>query len=275
MTTESFVAQPAIGISAWSFHGRFISGTIDYPQFFAAVRGLGVSMVELNSPFFASLEEDYIKTIKVAADQYGIQIVNIAIDDVDFDLSSPDEANRKEAIRRTTEWLDVAVLLHCRHVRNNTGGVDFDKCVKSFTSLAAEAKKRGRKIVIEAHGGFSADAEMVVPLIQVVREQYTDSIGLIPDFGNVAATATRDRYKQIEDMAPYALLAHPKMHDFDEYGQQPEWDTVRLVNILVAAGFKGPWIIEFEGERDEDFVGLRKSISLLSQCLGDRQAGQS
>ena len=90
-----------IGISAWSFYRRFLAKppTMDYPQFFAAVRGLGVDAVELNSPFFDSQEHDYITYLKGAADSYGVHINNIAIDDGGYDLSSADSANREEAIK--------------------------------------------------------------------------------------------------------------------------------------------------------------------------------
>jgi sugar phosphate isomerase/epimerase len=257
----------AIGIAAWSFHKRFFTKTMDYPQFFAAVRGLGVNQVELNSPFFEYLEAGYIQSIKDAADHYGVRIINIAIDDHGFDLSAVDEANRQEAVRRTVEWLDAAVVLDCPHVRNNSGGQNLNQCISSFTALAGEAKARDRKMVIEAHGGFSSDADQIGPLIEAVSLEHPGYIGLIPDFGNVAVTAALDRYQQIQRMAPYAMLVHPKMHDFDEHGQQPEWDTARLVESILRTGFRGPWVIEFEGHNEDEFSGLRKSINLLSKCL--------
>ena len=83
------------------------------------------------------------------------------------------------------------------------------------------------------------DAARLVPLVDKVRQRHTDSIGVIPDFGNVIATPERDRYVQICDMAPYAVLVHPKMHDFDDNGDQPEWDTARLVKTLLTPVF-GP-----------------------------------
>ncbi len=266
LSLQQIATSPSIGVSAWTFHKRFLAGTMDYPQFFAAVRGAGMHLVELNSPFFLSQDLPYITSIKQAADAYGITIVNLAIDDFDYDLSATDEANRLQAVQRTLEWLDIAVILKCEHVRNNSGGNSLEQCQKSLMTLAAEAKVRGRRIAIEAHGGFSADADQILPLLQAVRTHFPHQIGLIPDFGNVATTSTLDRYQQIEKMAPYAFLVHPKMHDFDALGQQPAWDTSRLVDSIRHTGFQGPWIIEFEGE-EEDFQGLRKSIALLSTCL--------
>lgn len=274
MQPEAIGVHPAVGIAAWSFHRRFQASTMDYPQFFAAVRGLGVRLVELNSPFFRSQDAAYIASIRHAADGYGITIVNLAVDDFGYDLSSADEADRQQAVARTVAWLDTAVALGCEHVRNNTGGADLAQCTRSFSTLAAEARARGRRIAIEAHGGFSADADRIAPLVREVRRQFPDQIGLIPDFGNVSLTPARDRYQQIAAMAPYAFAVHPKMHDFDEFGQQPAWDVPRLVAIVLRggitdgwqAGFAGPWIIEFEGE-EEEFGGLRKSIVLLSRCL--------
>jgi sugar phosphate isomerase/epimerase len=222
--------------------------------------------VEVKSPFIESQDEGHLKWIRDAADHYDITIVNLAIDDWDYDLSSTDEDNRRQAIDRTVAWLDAAVTLKCEHVRNNTGGQDFEKCVESFTTLAAEAKSRDRKIVIEPHGGFSSDADQLIPLIDMVRQTQPDHIGLVPDFGNVVVTEALNRYQQIEKMASYAMVVHTKMNEFDTHGQQPEWDTIRLVNSIKRTGYRGTWMIEFEGKEDE-FSGLQKSIVLLSNAL--------
>ncbi|GMV82413.1 MAG: hypothetical protein AMXMBFR7_35970 [Planctomycetota bacterium] len=258
--------HPAIGISSWSFNKMLFAKQMDLFQVFAAVRGLGVRKVELNNHFFASQEEAYLGALKDAADRYGVRVVNLAVDDKGFDLSSPDEAQRKEAVARTVRWIETAARLDCPFVRNNSGGQDAAACARSFSELAAEARERGRRIAIEAHGGFSSDAAQLLPILAAVREREPQGVALIPDFGNVRITPERDRYAQIEAMAPFAALCHPKMHDFDAFGEQPEWDTQRLVSIVARAGFRGPWIVEFEGQ-EEAFEGLRKSLVLLSRCL--------
>ena len=268
MSDTAFGVHPAIGISAWSFHHtRWRPKTMTFPRFFAAVRGLGVNKVELNSPhFFDGIGEDVLKSIKQAADEEGVQIINIAVDDKGFDLSSLDEVNRAEAVARTIKWLDAAVILGCPNVRNNTGGANADQCARSFRELAIAAGERRKRILIEAHGGFSSDAGQLLPIVQPIIADHPGKIGLIPDFGNVSITPQRDRYQQIADMAPHAVLVHPKMHDFDQHGQQPEWDTRRLVSIVQKAGFRGTWMVEFEGAEDS-YSGLRRSLALLSSCL--------
>lgn len=264
---EAYGVHPAIGISAWSFHKRFRTKTFSFARFFSAVRGLGVNKVELNSPhFFDGIGDDVLKSIKQSADEEGVQIINIAVDDKGFDLSSPDEANRAEAVARTLKWLDAAVILGCPNVRNNTGGANADQCAKSFRELAIAAGERNKRILIEAHGGFSSDAGKLLPIVTPIFAEFPGKIGLIPDFGNVYITPERDRYQQIADLAPYAVLVHPKMHEFDEHGQQPEWDTQRLVNIVRKTGFRGMWMVEFEGVEDA-YSGLRRSLALLSSCL--------
>ncbi len=256
-----------IGISAWTYNREFRSGAMEHPQFFEVVRSFGISSVELNSPFFSSLDPEYLQGIRKAADNNGIKIVNIAIDDWPHDPSSPDDENRVTAIKRTVEWFDAAVILGCPNVRNNTGGTDFDRCVDSFTQLAGEAAKRGIKVLIEAHGGFSSDAAHLIPLVERVLAKHPGAIGLIPDFGNVFVTAERDRKQQLVEMAKYAVLVHPKMHDFDADGNQPEWDTPVLVRTLLGQGFDGTWIIEYEGRNDTPSDGLTKSIALLTRSL--------
>jgi sugar phosphate isomerase/epimerase len=257
-----------IGVSAWTFNREFKSGQMEHPQFFEAVRSFGITSVELNSPFFKSMEAEYLLGIRDAADSNGINIVNIAIDDWSYDLSSPDDARRLPGIDKTISWFDAAVVLGCPNVRNNTGGEDFESCVASFTTLAGEAAKRNVTMLIEAHGGFSSDAAYLVPLADRVNAVHPGALGLIPDFGNVHVTPERDRLAQITEMAKYARLVHPKMHDFDADGNQPEWDTPGLVSAVRSQGFDGIWIIEFEGHADTPTSGLTKSIALLTRSLG-------
>ena len=158
------------------------------------------------------------------------------------------------------------MILGCPNVRNNTGGPGggapeaLELCIDSFARLTAEAKKRGLNMIIENHGGISANPDELVTLIKRIN---SDHIGTVPDFGNFRADI---RYQAIEKVAPFAKQIRPKMHDFDENGEQPEWDTARLVNIVKKTGFGGYWMIEFEG-REEEFSGLRKSIAFLSTCL--------
>ncbi|MDR3711072.1 MAG: sugar phosphate isomerase/epimerase [Capsulimonadaceae bacterium] len=259
-------AFPARGVSAWTFHKQFQNNTLEHPEFFRIIADLGVRDVELIAAFLPSQEPEYLRGIRQAAEAHGLRFVNIAIDDR-YDLSSADAANRRNAIDRTIAWLDAAVILGCPNVRNNSGGENMDACVESFTTLAAEAGKRGLNMLIEAHGGFSSDAAIILPIIDRVRQAHPGRLSLVADFGNVYTTPERDRYAQIRDMAPYASIIHPKMHNFDENGDQPEWNTARLVKIVLDSGFDGPWIVEYEGSNDDPVSGLNKSYALLERCF--------
>ena len=122
---------PVVGVSAWTFNKRFRSLDLEHPEFFEIVSGLGVKSVELIANFLASYGDDYLDGIRHAAYKNDVSIVNIAIDDHGYDLSSPDTENRLEAVKRTVALMDAAVKLGCPNVRNNTGGRDFDACVEA------------------------------------------------------------------------------------------------------------------------------------------------
>ena len=94
----------------------------------------------------------------------------------------------------------MAAEIGCTAVRANSGGktiVDRDRaierCTDSFRRLADEGAKHGIAILMENHGGLSADADSILRVIEAVRRSHgPDAVGTLPDFGNWPDDA--DRY---------------------------------------------------------------------------------
>ena len=261
-----------IGIGGWSFHRAFQSGNLtllDFPQL--AVKEFGVARIELNSPFFESLQDDYLNTIRERADSAGVRIAHIAVDDSDVDLASLDDPYRRQSVSRSRRWFDVARTLDVPAFRVNTGGSnpptepEIAASIESFKELAVDAERSGVKVTIENHNGISADADAILRLLHEVD---TPLVGTCPDFGNFPP---ENRYDQIAKVAPCAVVAHAKMFDFDEHGNETTIDVPRAVEILADAGFDGDLLIEFEG-KDDEMEGTRKSLRLLRRVLEGRHS---
>jgi len=254
-----------IAISGWSLHRRFQTGKLKLLDFPAEIRDrFAVKGIELNSPFFESLEDDYLKRLKERVREKKMEVINIAVDN-EGDLASLDEETRSQAVENHKKWIHIAKKVGSPSFRANAGGyggVNEDvikACIKSFSELCQEAEKEGVAVLIENHGGISGDPDVIVRIMQEVG----GGIGTCPDFGNFPDEI---RYEGLEKIAKYARLVHAKFYEFDKNGEDPRIDASRCIEILRKAGFDGWLSIEFEGKGDEE-EGISKSIKLCKKYL--------
>lgn len=279
-----------ISLAGWSLHRRFLDKEsplrlLDFPK--VAKEEFGIDAIELNNPFFESTEETYLSELKGAAQEAGVTLVGMAVDQTG-DPSSLDEAERLQSIEKIRAWFPVAKSLGLPFFRVNTGGhgresdaESLKKCIASFSELVKVAEDYGIKLAIENHWGISANP---LNIVRIIEEVGSSLLGTLPDFGNFPddtrpqvfeavkpglpeeVTPTQIRYWGLEVMAPYAIGVHAKMFEFDEEGNDTRIDVARCVGIFKASGFDGYWGIEFEGSGD-DHEGVLKSKRLLERLL--------
>jgi hypothetical protein len=96
-----------------------------------------------------------------------------------------------------------------------------------------------------------------------MKSDRTGFLGMCPDFGNFPKEVT---YEGIEKVAPWAVVLHAKLHEFDAKGEDTRIDVKRCLGICRKAGFAGDVLIEFEGKTD-DHDGVLKSIELMRRHL--------
>jgi len=257
-----------IGIGGWSFHRAFGEGSLsilDFPRL--AAGEFGVSVIELNSPFFESLEEDYLGEVRARADEAGVRIVHIAVDDGEIDLAATDDAARRASVDRARQWFAVSKILGNGAFRVNTGGStpptaeEIAASLESFRELSADAERSGIAVTIENHGGISASCDLIVRFMDEVASPW---VRTCPDFGNFPPDC--DPLEEIAKIIPYAAVVHAKMNVFDDQGNATDVEVPAMVKLLKDADFDGPYLVEFEGELDE-YEGTRKAIALLRRLL--------
>lgn len=259
-----------ISLAGWSVNRRFRReenplALLDFPR--VAREEFGFEAIELNSPFFASLEADYLAQLRARAEEQGVEMLAIAVDR-QGELSALDAAERRQAVANHIPWLDAARTLGCRYVRANIGGRDTPDPeaalrggIESFGALAQAGEERDVIVVLENHWGLSESADNMVRVYQEVQSTH---FGGLVDFGNFPAEV---RYESLEKIAPFAKGAHAKFHDFDEQGRHTSIDIERCVGILRDAGYSGVWGIEYEGQGD-DHEGVIRSKATLERALG-------
>ena len=66
---------------------------------------------------------------------------------------------------------------------------------------------------------------------------------------------------------PFAKAVSAKSHNFDEDGNEPDKDYMRIMRIVLDAGYRGHVGIEYEGSELSEADGITATKNLLVRCL--------
>ncbi len=257
-----------IGLAGWSLNRRFKAGELDllgYPK--VAVEEFGLHVIELNSPFFVSKDEHYLKDLAAKIRLADCEVANIAVDGCG-DLASTNEQERREAVRKHAEWFKIADIVGSHCIRANAGGpgqevpteAHIRACIKSFNALAAIGAQHGHKILIENHiTKLGTDPDI---LVRIMQSDTTGYLEMLPDFGNFAPEV---RYEGLAKVMPWAAVLHAKIRRFAEDGSEADVDVGRCIEIARAAKFNGDVLIECVVKDLGDHDAVLKSKALLER----------
>ena len=178
-------------------------------------------------------------------------------------LSSDDEAARKAGVEVGKKWLDGAVILGARSVRMNSVtalgppirppaiarssdnyprnvdiGRPLARAIESLREMADHGGKLGIKVTIENHWGLAADPINIRIILDEVNPPYCEAS---PDFCN-----WEYEYMLVSGLKAVAPYAHTNVHAkyWDRWGDHN--DVQRSTKIMLAAGFKGTFALEYE-----------------------------
>ena len=112
-------------------------------------------------------------------------------------------------------------------------------------------------VIVENHGGLSSNGEW---LAKVMKRVGLKNCGTLPDFGNFG---NYDRYKGVRETMPFAKSVSAKSHDFDKAGNETKTDFLKMMKIVLAAGYHGYVGIEYEGSRLSEVEGVHATQRLL------------
>jgi sugar phosphate isomerase/epimerase len=245
---------------------------LDFPA--AAKKDYGIEAVEYVNQFFKdkAKDTDYLADLKQRAGDAGVKNVLIMIDG-EGQLGDPDEVKRKKAVENHYPWVEAAKFLGCHAIRVNAASKgSYEEQMK----LAADGLRRvaefGRdhqiNVIVENHGGLSSNGAW---LAAVIKQVDLPNCGTLPDFGNfrVSATETYDRYKGVAELMPFAKSVSAKSHDFDDAGNETQIDYLKMMKIVVDAGYHN-WVgIEYEGSRLPEPDGILATKKLLERVRGE------
>jgi sugar phosphate isomerase/epimerase len=178
---------------------------------------------------------------------------------------SPEEdEKRKAGVAMAKRWLEACAVLGVRSMRMNSPqalgpsirpnaiargpgdgyprNVDIipllDAAIESHKEMADFGGDLGIKVTIENHWGLAADPINIRTIIDEVNHPYCEAS---PDFGNWEHEHML--FNGLKALAPYAhTTAHAKY--WDRWGDRN--DVQRSTRIMLAAGFRGAFALEYE-----------------------------
>jgi len=247
-----------ISIAQWSLVDEIRQGlwtTLDFPRL--AREEFDINGIEFVNTLFEVPHMNYLNQLKENADNYGVTMVLIMVDE-EGDPCSPDAKERIQYGINHRKWIDVAHYLGCHGIRTNCRGAEnataeenLNWAADSYRMLLEYASEAGINVVIENHGGVSNDPDWMEKLFKEVNHplfgSYPDWRQPGPDFDNVA---------YLERMVPYAKEM--------SYRNQPSEElSARMIRMTKKLGFTGWYGIESSG-RD----AIRQGKELLVKYLG-------
>jgi L-ribulose-5-phosphate 3-epimerase len=259
-----------ISLAEWSLNRSLFAGKLDHLDFARTARSLDIDGVEYVNQFFMDRAKDqaYLAEMKARAEGEGVKSILIMCDR-EGSLGDPDEAARKQAVENHYKWAEAAKFLGCHSIRvNGYSEGSYEEQQKlvadGFARLVDFTDDLEINLIIENHGGFSSNGQWVAGMVKRVNHP---RCGTLPDFGNfrISQTETYDSYQGVQDMMPFAKGVSVKPMGWDAAGNRVEIDFVRMMKIVLDAGYRGYAGIE-HGEEGREVESIREVRDRLIQA---------
>ncbi|MFQ5505884.1 MAG: sugar phosphate isomerase/epimerase family protein [Planctomycetota bacterium] len=259
-----------ISLAEWSLHRSLRAARLDHLDFARAARGFGIDGIEYVNTFFKDKAQDqgYLAEMNTRADAEGVRSLLIMCDG-EGSLGDPDGNRRARAVENHRRWIQAARVLGCHSIRVNARSRgSFQEQMKlaadGLARLAEIGAEHDINVIVENHGGLSSNGAW---LAGVMRAADQPRLGTLPDFGNfrISRGSWYDRYRGVAELMPWAKAVSAKSHDFDEAGNETSTDYLRMLRIVLSAGYRG-WVgIEYEGSRLGEEDGIQATFLLLKR----------
>lgn len=290
------IARPAaaadplfkISLAEWSINRPLFDGTMQHLDFAKIAKSLGIDAIEYVNQFFKDKAKDtaYLREMRSRAQAEGVTQVLIMCDG-EGNLGDPDPAKRQAAVENHHKWVEAAKFLggHTIRVNGYSAGTPDEQMklvAEGMRKLVEFADPHGINVVIENHGGLSSNAKWLVQTIKLVNHPRA---GTLPDFGNFrisgpgrgnpdAKLESYDSYVGVAEMMPLAKGVSVKTRVWDWSGNSSDIDLLRMMKIVVDAGYRGHVGIEY-GPAGRELEGIKQLRQQLEAVRDQLAAGPS
>jgi sugar phosphate isomerase/epimerase len=274
-----------ISICSYSFHRLLAAGKQDIFQYIKDCKELGCTQLDPwnahlstiekgeevihagrnpgESQHLTSMDDDYLLSVKRAADELGLTFGCIAVDGAH--IYEETEEGRRRNRARAYRWIAVAEKLGASHIRIDAGGPEqwteeqFAITVDGYRDVIGRAAEAGLQVVVENHWGPTVQPDQVVRLIEAVPE-----LGLLLDSWNWAHGKQAEGWLKC---AKYAKVIHVKTFNFTENGEELTQNIPAFCRLMKKSGFQGAWGVESVPHADGEIEAARKSIELIKHSV--------
>jgi len=270
-----FPTQPRdrLAVASWPFRAFIVSPTnhdrdpqklgMDLKQFPAmVVERFGLHGIEPLDDHFASTEPAYLAEFREAIVKAGSHAVDLPCGSR-HSFYDPNDARRRQSVEDAKKWVDVAVAIGSPSIRTHIEGVqgmkpDVDRAADSLQQLADYGVEKNVVINLENDDLVSEDAFFIVRVIEKVHHPWLHAL---PDFCNSMMGGDADfNYRAVTAMFKHAYnIAHMKDEEGDGEGKFYRIDVARTFRIAKAAGYRGYYSMEWEGN-GEPYAGTQRLI---------------
>ena len=260
-----------ISLAQWSLHKELFAKQLDNLDFAkTAKEDFGIEAIEDVNQFFKDKAKDqhYLGEMKQRAADLGVRILLIMCDG-EGALGDADEKKRIQAVDNHKKWVEAAAFFGCHSIRVNAASSGTyeeqqERAADGLHRLTLFAEQHNLNVIVENHGGLSSNGAWLAGVMKKVDHPHC---GTLPDFGNfrIQGDEWYDRYQGVEELMPFAHAVSAKSHDFDEQGNETRTDYLRMMKIVLDAGYRGYVGIEYEGSLLSEREGIRQTKALLER----------
>ncbi len=268
-------AKFEISLAEWSLHKTLFEKKLDNLDFaMTAKKEFGIDAIEYVNQFFKDKAKDkaYLAELNKRAADQGVKQLLIMIDG-EGNLGDPNLKKRMQAVENHFQWVEAGKTLGCHSIRVNAGSAgsyedQMYRAADGLRALSEFAAEHGLNVIVENHGGLSSNGEW---LAGVMKHVDLKNCGTLPDFGNFRLKDNEwyDRYKGVTELMPFAKAVSAKSHDFDDKGNETKTDFLKMMKIVLDAGYHGYVGIEYEGSMLDEFAGIKATKALLERVRSE------
>ena len=251
------IIKDDISIAQWALVDEIRAGkwkTLDFPKI--AREDFDINGIEFVNTLFEVPHFSYLKKLKQNANDFGVTMVLIMVDD-EGETCTQSKEERKQTVINHQKWIDIAHFLGCHAIRTNCRGPENapkEEALKwasdTYNMMLEYAIQANISVLIENHGGFSNDPDWMVDLMKEVNNLY---FGTYPDWRGPSDNF--DNYEYLQKTLPYAGGM--------SYRNQPtEEITERMIKLCKETGYRGWYGIESSGREE-----IKKGKELLKKYL--------
>ena len=243
---------------------------MDLKEFGAMVVGkFGLHYIEPLSFHFRSTDAAYLAEFHESTEKAGAHVINLPVDSP-ASLYDPDAAKRRKAVEVTKEWITIAVTVGSPSIRRNLAGPrnvkpHAGRTVESLKEVADFGAEKNVVVNLENDNNSTEDPFF---LVEVVEKVNSPNLHALPDFCNSRLTHDQEfNNRALAAMFKHAYnISHVKDSESDDQGKFVTVDVTKSFEIAKAAGYRGYFSMEWEGD-GEPYAGTQKLIDLSLKYL--------